>query len=393
MRFSTIDIFCQVVDNFGDIGVVYRFAREFHIKMPDITIRVFVDDMTTFATINPQIKSDLAIQTVDSITYINSQTLCDNFVNQYGIAEVLVEAFACEIPQYIMEEAYFKSLLLINLEYLSAEPWVEEYHLKESLLPKGTLKKFFFMPGFTQQTGGVIIDSHVNAHTIDLLSGYNIIKERFSISGINPGPAGTRIIGTVFSYLRNFSALIQDIVNLNKPVYLLLFGSKSKEGILYSLNGLQYTQMEPDYIVYKNLHLIFMPYLSQQHYDSLLYFTDFNIVRGEDSLVRAILAGKPFIWNAYLQNEKYQKVKVDALCRVMENFFTDKTDYAHYYKLLMDFNDIESEDPKIVSREKYEYFFNNLHNFEHSTGKMCYFIRDNCNLIRNFITFINEYKQ
>ena len=42
-----------------------------------------------------------------------------------------------------MDVAVFKSKIIINLEYLSAEDWVEGYHLKESLLNKGTAKNSF----------------------------------------------------------------------------------------------------------------------------------------------------------------------------------------------------------------------------------------------------------
>ncbi len=54
MNFGSIDIFCHIIDNFGDIGVVYRFAREFLIKNPFTVIRVFLDDLDTFSKINPQ---------------------------------------------------------------------------------------------------------------------------------------------------------------------------------------------------------------------------------------------------------------------------------------------------------------------------------------------------
>ena len=152
MKYNSIDIFCHVVDNFGDIGVVYRFAREFHKSNPKVTVRVFVDDLSAFAQINPQIDKSLNTQTIDSLTYINTRSLTSELFMSTRIGDVLIEAFGCEIPDFIMERAYYESILLINLEYLSAEDWVEGYHLQESLLPKGTLKKVFYMPGFTKTT-------------------------------------------------------------------------------------------------------------------------------------------------------------------------------------------------------------------------------------------------
>ena len=46
-----------------------------------------------------------------------------------------------------MEIAYENSELLINLEYLSAEDWIEDFHLQSSPLGKGKLKKVFCFLG------------------------------------------------------------------------------------------------------------------------------------------------------------------------------------------------------------------------------------------------------
>jgi hypothetical protein len=166
---------------------------------------------------------------------------------------------------------------------------------------------------------------------------------------------------------------------------------KSREGMRYTLQSQHFEYIGNNYILYENIHLIFMPNLPQQQYDTLLYHTDFNIVRGEDSLVRAILAGKPFIWNAYLQDNKYQKIKVEALCKNMQQYFDSSYDFSNYNELMLRFNDIEKEDPKIESEEKYEYFFKNLHKLKHTTSKMSYFVQNNCNLIKKISSFISNY--
>lgn len=393
MKYNSIDIFCHVVDNYGDIGVVYRFAREFQKNSPDVTVRVFVDDLGAFAQINPQIDKSRNTQTIDSITYLNTNSLTSDSEECSRIGDILIEAFACEIPDFIMERAYFESKLLINLEYLSAEKWVEGYHLKESLLPKGTLKKVFYMPGFIKETGGVILNSTI---PLDLKTPDEyvaaLINNLLAPSTIRFDSKKRSVFGTIFTYLRNFSSLFQTLINnKDQQFYLLVFGVKSREGILYTLKSLTCEYVEKDYIIYENIHLILMPNLPQQLYDTLLYHTDFNIVRGEDSLVRAILAGKPFIWNAYLQEKKYQKIKVDALCKSMLGYFDSEDDFTNYNELMLKFNDIEIEDPKVVSEEQYEYFFKNLHKLKHMTSKMSYFVVNNCNLIKKISLFISNY--
>jgi len=145
-------------------------------------------------------------------------------------------------------------------------------------------------------------------------------------------------------------------------------------------------------IVYKNITFIFMENIPQEEFDRLLYFTDFNIVRGEDSLVRAILSGNAFVWNAYIQDNKYQKVKVNALCETMEQFFESDYDFKEYHQLMLAFNDIEREDLQILPSENFNYFFNNLNIFKHTTQKMCYFVHRHCNLIEKISAFIENFR-
>ncbi|MGL5542305.1 MAG: elongation factor P maturation arginine rhamnosyltransferase EarP, partial [Fusobacteriaceae bacterium] len=41
-----MDIFCQVIDNFGDVGVVYRLANQLKKKY---RIRIFIDSLKELA--------------------------------------------------------------------------------------------------------------------------------------------------------------------------------------------------------------------------------------------------------------------------------------------------------------------------------------------------------
>jgi len=42
MLISTIDIFCEVIDNYGDVGVAYRLAREFKRIYPNKKLRFII---------------------------------------------------------------------------------------------------------------------------------------------------------------------------------------------------------------------------------------------------------------------------------------------------------------------------------------------------------------
>jgi uncharacterized repeat protein (TIGR03837 family) len=52
--------------------------------------------------------------------------------------------------------------------------------------------------------------------------------------------------------------------------------------------------------------------LPQREFDHLLWACDLNFVRGEDSLVRALWAGQPFVWQIYPQHDNAHHAKLDA---------------------------------------------------------------------------------
>jgi len=395
MIFSSIDIFCHCIDNFGDAGVVYRFVNEFKIRHPKCRIRVFIDSKETLRAIVNKIDPSLVIQEHESITYINTLSLTERLIDDLGVADVMVEAFACHIPEALLELAYDKSKLIINLEYLSAESWVEEYHLKESLLGRGSVRKFFFMPGFRETTGGLILNSRLKTMRAD----NNFNKSKLLNTLLSPfyNIQENELIGTVFTYKRGFDTLLVDLAALNNKVTLLIFGEKSQQSITASLKRLcqeRYcgcdNNQHPQYN-YKNVKLIYMPFIDQHSYDTLLCCTDFNIVRGEDSLARAALSGKPFIWNAYIQDEKYQKVKVEALLETMRPFYKNLTDFTDYSDLMLKFNDAACESTNETTSESYHLFFKNLKKHEHAAAEMSYFIHLKCDLINNFTNFLNKY--
>jgi uncharacterized repeat protein (TIGR03837 family) len=379
MNFTSLDIFCHVIDNFGDAGVVYRFAREVKKSRPLCRVRVFIDDLALLQEILAEIDPNLPTQELESIEYIDTTRLDDILLVHLGTADVLMEAFGCDIPAIVLDAANRRGAIIINLEYLSAEAWVADYHLKESLTGRAGLRKYFYMPGFTSDTGGVIIDTDVE-HQIN----------RDTFRQFVPAIADDALIGTVFTYQRGFDTLLADLLSLDREVVLLVFGAKSHSGMIQSLQRISANQSAPAHWDLANIHITMMPMVSQSHYDRLLAAADFNLVRGEDSLVRAILAGKPFLWQAYIQAERYQLVKVRALMTAMAQYFDDADVFSHYQDLSLPYNDLASEGVTQSTDESYRLFFGNLKKIEHSIVKMRYFIVCNCNLVAKFTDFIDR---
>jgi len=408
MEYSSIDIFCQCIDNFGDAGVTYRFAKEFKAARPDCRVRLFISNLYTLHAVESGIDPTKDVQEYESIVYARMWKEFDPAESGMGVADVLVEAFACDIPEKVFRTALNNSKLIINLEYLSAEEWVEEYHLFESLLGSGTVRKFFFMPGFRETTGGLIINSKLKALRegagLDRLAVINGVIGGF---GMSIGPMDDTLVGTVFTYERGFDTLISDLAGFGRDTLLIVFGDKSRLGMeaaIGRLSGAAPREEEGSAAgrhkdlcrVYKNVRVLYAPFLPQHDYDVLLCCADFNLVRGEDSLARAVLSGKPFIWHAYVQAERHQRVKAEALLKAMRLYYEeDGLDgaFAEYSALTMAFNDADGASTEQVTFERYGAFFKDLKKHERAARAINYFMHKSCDLIAKFRDFLDRYPE
>lgn len=397
MNFSSIDLFCHVIDNFGDAGVAYRFCREFRHAHPSCRVRLFIDDVSIIPgfqhTLRPQC-TDWEKNDGNDFFVLDSSGLTDELCNSLGCADVLVELFGCHTPDSYLNRAIFATPLIINLEYLSAEPWIEGYHCKESLLASGSAKKFFFMPGFSEKSGGVLFNSLLRGRAKEIVAdrlGY--VRQLLARCRVNITLDADTMIGSVFTYERGFDTLLAELHRMGRQTLLLCFGQKSQLGMEQTLLRSGLEKKEGALLRSRNVDVVMMPFIAQHEYDALLYCTDFNLVRGEDSLVQAIVAGKPFIWNAYLQDDLYQQVKVDAFCSFASGFFDDEDVLTAYRDMMLAFNGADAETPYQTTNEQYALFFSNFKKIEHAAEKMCYFLTRNCNLVEKFSDFISEFNK
>lgn len=267
-----IDIFCQVIDNYGDVGVCWRLAQQLskHAK-----VRLIVDNLFAFQCIQPQVepqKSHQYLNNVDIICW--SQTL------HLEPANYVIETFACELPAHYKQRMPAHTNLWVNLDYLSAESWVADLHLQPSPQPNGVAKYFFF-PGFSADTGGLI--RHPTSLSPITWEQYGLIKPQ--------GP-----VAFVFSYPQApLQLLIDALAKQSSPWTVLLAASTPEIEAKYS-----------------HLTIHRLPYLAQSEFDAFLNHADLNLVRGEDSFVGAIWAAKPFIWQPYPQKDHLHLDKLQA---------------------------------------------------------------------------------
>jgi uncharacterized repeat protein (TIGR03837 family) len=299
------DIFCTVIDNFGDIGVCWRLARQL-TKDHHQVVRLWVDDLISFSCIAPDVNPEIRQQVVQGVEICHWQCL---FV-EVEPAEVVVEAFACELPDVYVTALLQrkKQPIWINLEYLSAEPWVTQCHGLPSPHPRLPLIKTFFFPGFVQGTGGLLRekDLMVQREAFNTTEEYAFLQRNHLLER-----KSGEIRISLFCYdTAPVKKLIHILSESSEPVLLIVPQGRVAESIaaLFDLATSQTGRL----IRHEQLSIQIVPFMEQADYDRLLWGCDFNFVRGEDSFVRAQWAGSPFVWNIYPQTEGVHWKKSDA---------------------------------------------------------------------------------
>ena len=261
------DLFCRVIDNYGDVGVCWRLARDLAARGQ--AVRLWIDDPRALGWMAPGGADGVRVGAFDA-------------PGEPG--DVVVEAFGCDPPAAFVERMAAARPVWINLEYLSAEDYVERSHGLPSPHASG-LTKWFFYPGFTPATGGLLREPGLAREqaTFDRAAWQ-------SAHGIAPRD-GERVV-SLFCYDDAPVARLLDAL-ADRPTLLLAAGGRALQ--------------------HPHLRVQSLPWLAQPDYDRLLWSCDLNLVRGEDSLVRAMWAGRPFVWQIYPQHDGVHAAKLQAL--------------------------------------------------------------------------------
>lgn len=299
------DIFCTVVDNFGDIGVTWRLARQL-VAEHGLAVRLWVDDLRAFERLCPTIDIHAAQQwqaCVDVRQWPAEWLPVD-------AADVVIAAFACQLPGAYMDAmaAREKPPLWMNLDYLSAEDWVVGCHGLPSVKYKN-VQKYFFFPGFQEGTGGLLREKGLIEQRRQFQQDPQARRTFLHELGIDPAQ-GAQLI-SLFAYENAGLGSWLDVLAADaQPTHLLV-----PEGrILGDVERwLGVADLAAGAVHVRDaLTLQVLPFVRQDQYDRLLWSCDFNAVRGEDSFVRAQWAGRPLLWHIYRQDEDIHLDKLEA---------------------------------------------------------------------------------
>lgn len=302
-----ITILCKVVDNFGDIGFVYRLARSLSDLCPNLKLRIVADNLKSFSLLCPQIDPTKDEQTANGWQIFNWNAEKNNLESfRKNPPKIILECFQCGRPEWLetllFDEKVPETVNIIMIDYLTAEDYAETFHKLKSLTRSARVQKVNFMPGFTEKTGGLVLDKPF----------VSALKNRTDETGLF-----FNIL--FFGYPRNYLPVIHALQKFNnkneKKTNLLLAKGAGFDSFLAAY--------ESEKSAEKSLFALEeLPFLSQIEWDALLTKTPLLFIRGEDSLSRACLCGVPFVWHAYPQTEEYQLVKVNALLDRMSVHFS-----------------------------------------------------------------------
>jgi uncharacterized repeat protein (TIGR03837 family) len=289
------DIFCTVIDNHGDLGVCWRLTRQ--LRDAGQRVRLWVDDASALSWMAPTAHQEPGIEVRPWAEASQTYTL-----QSLPPANVWVEAFGCEIPEAFVahfvdrvEATRTQQPAWINLEYLSAEDLPSPVMTGPA---KGWVKKFFY-PGFTPDTGGLLREA-------DLLERQQAFDRTAWRQRHAPQlQPGGRLI-SLFCY--EPAALPQMLQQgVGTPDHLLVTPGRPLAAVQQALAGMA---QHPSWSA--------LPYTDQNGFDEMLWACDLNFVRGEDSLVRALWAGQPFIWHIYPQDDNAHHAKLEAFLDWMQ---------------------------------------------------------------------------
>ncbi len=302
-------LFCRVIDNYGDIGVCWRLARQL-VHEHGWHVTLWVDDLASFARIAPALHVAQAQQRLDGIEV---RHWADPLPADAAVGDIVIEAFACELPDSYQQAmaAHARRPLWLNLEYLSAEDWVEGCHGLPSPHPRLPLQKYFFFPGFTPRTGGLLCEHSLLAARDAWQADTAAQNAYWQARGVPPCPPGG-VRYSLFAYDSPAAAQwVQQLAAGSQPVQLLVPMSKVVPDVLQAL-GLPPDATAGQHYACGQLALYLLPMTDQAGYDRLLWSCDFNVVRGEDSFLRAQWAGRPFAWHIYRQDDDAHIDKLQA---------------------------------------------------------------------------------
>ena len=298
----SVDVFCEVIDNFGDAGVSWRLARALTTR--GLSVRLWINNLSCLQRLQPSVDVHLAEQALDGFQVIawNDQTELT-----YQPADLVIEAFACRLSDAMLDRMakVNPTPAWINLEYLSAESWAVQSHGLPSPHPRLPLTQYFFFPGFVPESGGLIREEGL----LQVRSEFDAKSRAHFLKNLDIDVSFDRLLVSLFCYEHAPVEALFNAMRLGPPTICLVPEGVATKALTHFMgNDLSVGRQ----VTTGQLTIKIIPFLPPDDYDRLLWSCDLNFVRGEDSLVRAHWAQQPVVWQLYQQAEESHLIKLAA---------------------------------------------------------------------------------
>lgn len=307
MKHPTWDVFCRVVDNYGDAAVCWRLARQL-AQEHGLAVRLWIDRPEVLHALRPDYAADAAVQRIEGVAVRRWDLAADTA----PAADVVIDAFGCGLPDAYAGAMAARSprALWITLEYLSAEPWVTSHHGLPSPHPRLPLERYFFFPGVEPGTGGLLREHELEARRAAFQRDSRRQAAFWREQGFEPVTPGAQV-ASLFGYENLAAPALLDIwANGTQALVAAVPQSRLRPQLLAWLGAPDARDGET--LRRGALEVRLLPFLPQDRYDELLWCCDWNFVRGEDSFVRAQWAERPLVWHIYPQDAGAHLIKLDA---------------------------------------------------------------------------------
>lgn len=301
----TCDMFCRVIDNYGDAGVSWRLAKSLAAEY-DWAVRLIIDDAAVLSVIVPSAVSET------SESQSGRVVVCDWLENDPSrpfepwngkATDVVIELFSCRLPEVyeasIAQRVESRPCAVFALDYLTAEKYAEEGNGLPSPHPRYGYDKTFLFPGFSEKTSGINRERGLEK-TMNPARKNEVRKRLFEAFGAQLDHPFTLYF---FTYpempVQEFARMLAADP---RPVQILAAPGKASETLKKAL----------DQAKASHVRFVQAPMVPQDVFDDVLLACDAALIRGEDSVLRAQLAGVPMIWTLYPQTEDTHLTKLAA---------------------------------------------------------------------------------
>lgn len=323
---SNTHIFCKVIDNFGDLGVCWRLARQLASEQQH-TVTLWVDDWATVQYMTRQASNSESTQIAHVVFrhWSDDQCLVQAMALEPHPVDWLIEGFGCRLPDALLSQIAQQSppACWVNLEYLSAEAWIKDCHGLISDHPRLNIRQHFFFPSVTPESGGLLREQGL-LEQIDTFQQHNFWQKY----GIHSSDFSMKI--SLFAYAHvPLVELLNQLRDYPTRVLIAVTDSAHRQAVQDWLVT-QALGLPPHQAVVEcgSLTLLRLPFLSHTEFDQLLWACDLNLIRGEDSCVRAMWTAQVWLWHIYPQDEDAHQDKLSAMITAMQQVLIGIDDLA-----------------------------------------------------------------